>query len=161
MNNTAFSLQIPLTPLQPPSERPTSPAPNVSEGPATSLPSGLCAGQREVGGADTGFVSYWLKAPPRVLRDRLLLLQAPVQDGSVSPQLSVSYQEKQAPYLPPSTPHPPVMACTRMCKVVQQESPHRLADLAFCAGHQLCRTPRSGSYFMGLNNHCLISQLTR
>lgn len=46
---TANSLpQIPLTPLQPPSERPTSPAPNVSEGPATSLPSGLCAGQREV-----------------------------------------------------------------------------------------------------------------
>nr|XP_020025053.1 nck-associated protein 5-like [Castor canadensis] len=41
-------LQIPLTPLQPPSEPPASPSLNAAEGPATSLPLGHCAGQREV-----------------------------------------------------------------------------------------------------------------
>lgn len=40
--------QIPLTPLQPPSERPASPSPNAAEGPATTLPLGHCAGPREV-----------------------------------------------------------------------------------------------------------------
>lgn len=43
-------LQIPLTPLQTPSETPASPSLNAAEGPATSLPLGHCAGQREVGG---------------------------------------------------------------------------------------------------------------
>ncbi|XP_042533686.1 nck-associated protein 5-like [Dipodomys spectabilis] len=40
--------QIPLTPLQPPSEPPASPSLSAAEGPATSLPLGRCAGQREV-----------------------------------------------------------------------------------------------------------------
>lgn len=40
--------QIPFTPLQTPSEAPTSPSLNAAEGPATSLPLGHCAGQREV-----------------------------------------------------------------------------------------------------------------
>ncbi|XP_006168256.1 nck-associated protein 5-like isoform X1 [Tupaia chinensis] len=40
--------QIPLTPLQPPSEPPASPSLSSAEGPATSLPLGRCAGQREV-----------------------------------------------------------------------------------------------------------------
>nr|XP_014718383.2 nck-associated protein 5-like isoform X2 [Equus asinus] len=40
--------QIPLTPLQPPSEPPASPSLSSAEGPAASLPLGHCAGQREV-----------------------------------------------------------------------------------------------------------------
>ncbi|XP_008846975.1 nck-associated protein 5-like isoform X1 [Nannospalax galili] len=40
--------QIPLTPLQPPSEPPASPSLSTAEGPATLLPLGHCAGQREV-----------------------------------------------------------------------------------------------------------------
>ncbi|XP_040498358.1 nck-associated protein 5-like isoform X1 [Ursus maritimus] len=40
--------QIPLTPLQPPSEPPASPSLSSAEGPTTSLPLGHCAGQREV-----------------------------------------------------------------------------------------------------------------
>lgn len=40
--------QIPLTPLQPPSEPPACPSLGTAEGPATSLPLGHCAGQREV-----------------------------------------------------------------------------------------------------------------
>ncbi|XP_053411362.1 nck-associated protein 5-like isoform X2 [Nycticebus coucang] len=40
--------QIPLTPLQPPSEPPTSSSMSSAEGPATSLPLGHCFGQREV-----------------------------------------------------------------------------------------------------------------
>uniref|UniRef100_A0A0D9R163 NCK associated protein 5 like n=1 Tax=Chlorocebus sabaeus TaxID=60711 RepID=A0A0D9R163_CHLSB len=40
--------QIPLTPLQPPSEPPASPSLSSTEGPATPLPLGHCAGQREV-----------------------------------------------------------------------------------------------------------------
>ncbi|XP_006870131.1 PREDICTED: nck-associated protein 5-like [Chrysochloris asiatica] len=40
--------QIPLTPLQPPSEPPASPSLSSTEGPASSLPMGHCAGQREV-----------------------------------------------------------------------------------------------------------------
>uniref|UniRef100_A0A8C2NBE9 Nck-associated protein 5 C-terminal domain-containing protein n=1 Tax=Capra hircus TaxID=9925 RepID=A0A8C2NBE9_CAPHI len=39
---------IPLAPLQPPSEPPASPSLSSTEGPATSLPLGRCAGQREV-----------------------------------------------------------------------------------------------------------------
>ncbi|NIG58296.1 nck-associated protein 5-like isoform 1 [Pontoporia blainvillei] len=46
---TAGSLpQIPLAPLQLPSEPPASPSLSSAEGPATSLPLGRCAGQREV-----------------------------------------------------------------------------------------------------------------
>ncbi|XP_061272169.1 nck-associated protein 5-like isoform X5 [Bos javanicus] len=46
---TAGSLpQIPLAPLQPPSEPPASPSLSSAEGPATPLPLGRCAGQREV-----------------------------------------------------------------------------------------------------------------
>ncbi|XP_066865352.1 nck-associated protein 5-like isoform X5 [Kogia breviceps] len=46
---TAGSLpQIPLAPLQLPSEPPASPTLSSAEGPATSLPLGRCAGQREV-----------------------------------------------------------------------------------------------------------------
>ncbi|XP_005324984.2 nck-associated protein 5-like isoform X2 [Ictidomys tridecemlineatus] len=40
--------QIPLTPLQPPSEPPATPSLSAAEGTATSLPLGRCAGQREV-----------------------------------------------------------------------------------------------------------------
>ncbi|XP_005411907.1 PREDICTED: nck-associated protein 5-like isoform X2 [Chinchilla lanigera] len=40
--------QIPLTPIQVPSEPPASPSLGTTEGPATSLPLGNCAGQREV-----------------------------------------------------------------------------------------------------------------
>ncbi|KAF5928542.1 hypothetical protein HPG69_015148 [Diceros bicornis minor] len=40
--------QIPLTPVQPPSEPPASPSRSSAEGPATSLSLGHCAGQREV-----------------------------------------------------------------------------------------------------------------
>ncbi|XP_010621943.1 nck-associated protein 5-like isoform X1 [Fukomys damarensis] len=40
--------QLPLTPLQPPSEPPASPSLSTAEGPATLLPLGQCAGQREV-----------------------------------------------------------------------------------------------------------------
>ncbi|XP_029060689.1 nck-associated protein 5-like isoform X5 [Monodon monoceros] len=46
---TAGSLpQIPLAPLQLPSEPPASPSLSSAEGPATLLPLGRCAGQREV-----------------------------------------------------------------------------------------------------------------
>nr|XP_030690985.1 nck-associated protein 5-like isoform X1 [Globicephala melas] len=46
---TAGSLpQIPLVPLQLPSEPPASPSLSSAEGPSTSLPLGRCAGQREV-----------------------------------------------------------------------------------------------------------------
>ncbi|XP_007936023.1 nck-associated protein 5-like [Orycteropus afer afer] len=46
---TAGSLpQIPLTPLQPPSEPPASPSLNSTEGPVISQPVGHCTGQREV-----------------------------------------------------------------------------------------------------------------
>lgn len=40
--------QLPITPLQPPSEPPASPSLSTTEGPATLLPLGQCAEQREV-----------------------------------------------------------------------------------------------------------------
>nr|XP_045725066.1 nck-associated protein 5-like [Mirounga angustirostris] len=46
--NSASPLQIPLAPLQPPSELPASPSLSSAEGPTTPLPLGHCAGQREV-----------------------------------------------------------------------------------------------------------------
>lgn len=51
--DSASYLQIPLTPLQPPSEPPASPSLSSVEGPTTSLPLGHCVGQREVGGLGT------------------------------------------------------------------------------------------------------------
>lgn len=61
--DTVFSLQIPLTPLQPLSERPASPSPNAAEGPATSLSLGHCAGQREVGAEGTAACVLLAEAP--------------------------------------------------------------------------------------------------
>lgn len=53
-DDTVLSLQIPLTPLQTPSEQPASPSSNAAEGLSTSLPLGHCAGQREVGVVGAG-----------------------------------------------------------------------------------------------------------
>lgn len=94
-----------------------------------------------------GFASHWLEAPPWVLnksRGRLFPMQAPVQDGSVSPSAVSLTPRKTGPLLPQSWPASKcMMSCSR------SHSPHLQTHSVLgtdCAGPLGQR-----SYSMGLN----------